>query len=285
MTKILTIANNKGGVGKTTTAQCLAAFFSSQGKTVLLSDVDPQCNFTSAMMEVNHGEDGIEFLPVHPVEGGRYDVSAIFKEDPLAPYPTNLPGVDIIPCIPSNIELDKQSNDLAPMLGDFLNQDAVNEKYDLVIIDTPPAKGLLTTAAIRCSTHVLIPVVMENKSVNGLLGMMSKIVLENQFKQAGTESEIVGILPTKVDARHRIHKDYLKQLNDLPGVAQHLIPKAILDQGPSLSSFVIKERAVLKEMELTGATPNTPFATRKSSDVYKEWNALGLYIMEAMKIC
>jgi chromosome partitioning protein len=288
MFKILTVANNKGGVSKTTTVQCLAAYFSKQGTRTLLLDSDAQCNLTSAMLDVDNAEEGIEFLPAHPVTGDRYDISNIFLEQPLAPYPTNLVGVDIIPCKPSNIYLDKESNDLASMLGEFLNQGAVQEEYDLIIIDTPPAKGLLTTSAIRCSTHILIPVVMENKSVTGLLGMMSKIDIENEFKSMDNQSEVIGILPSKVDARYRIHKDYLVLLNDAeeyPGIAKYMVPGHILDQGSQLASFVIKERPALKEMELTNASPKTPFAMNKSTDIYKEWNALGLYISKELGLC
>lgn len=288
MTKVLTIANNKGGVGKTTTVQVLSAHLSKENKRVLLVDGDPQCNLTSAMMDINYGEEGVEYLPPHPKDGGRYDIANIFLEEDLAPYPTNLPNVDIIPCKPSNIELDKQGNELVDIFVDFLHQEGVSNLYDIVIIDTPPAKGLLTSSAIRAASHLLIPVVLERKSVEGLLGMISKISYENEYKPVERQGRIIGILPNKVDSRYRIHKEYLKSLNDhneLEAISQLMIPGSILNQGPNLTSFVIKERPALKEMELREATPSTPFALQKSADIYKEWNALGNYIMQEVGLC
>ncbi|WP_286241188.1 ParA family protein [Neptuniibacter halophilus] len=289
MTKVLTIANNKGGVGKTTTVQVTAAHFSRAGKRVLVVDMDPQCNFTSAMLDVNYGEEGVEYLPYHPDhEGHRFDIANIFLEEDLDPYPTTLPNVDIIPCKPVNIELDKQGDELIDVFVDFLHQEAVEESYDLVIIDTPPAKGMLTSAAIRAATHVLIPIVLERKSVEGLLGMVQKVHRENEYKTPDRYSHIIGVLPNKVDARYRIHKDYLNQLNDpdeISTIASLMIPRSILNQGSSLASFVIKERPALKEMDLRNATPNTPFAMSKSTDIFKEWNALGKFLEKEMGIC
>lgn len=289
MSKILTVANNKGGVGKTSGVQVLAAFFSKEKKRVLLVDGDPQCNLTSDMIDVNYEEEGAEYLPEHPKHDGmRFDIANIFFQEDIDPYPTKLENVDIIPCKPSNIELDRQDLSLVDTFYKFIHQEGVSENYDIVIIDTPPAKGLLTSSAIRAATDILIPVVLERKSVEGLLGMISKIEAENEQKSADRQGKIVGILPNKVDARVKVHKDFLRILNDhedLPQIAPLMIPGSILDQGPNLASFVIKERPALKEMELKGATPSTPFKMPKRSDIYKEWDALGKYLMKELELC
>lgn len=290
MAEILVIANNKGGVGKTTTASCLGAYMALvRSLRVLLVDLDSQCNLTSSLIDVDY--DGDFFLPEHPEEGDRYDISNLINGLPVAPYPTRIEGVKLIPNVPTNIIYDSSDGIQVPRgealesLVSFFDENALHELFDVIIIDTPPAKGLLTTAAIRASSFVLIPVVMERKPVEGLLGMIQKVTYERQYQDINQQTEIIGILPTKFDARMRLHKNYLTQLNShelMPSLAELMI-KPLINQG-DLSSFVIKERAAIKEMELKGASPTTPFDMPKQSDVRKEWSALGRYVSEAMGV-
>ncbi|SIR02612.1 ParA family protein [Marinobacterium stanieri] len=282
MSKVLVVANNKGGVAKTTTSVGLAAYFGQvQSKRVLIVDCDPQCNLTAALIDVNYRDlETIDYLPEHPETGDRYSISHIYDSEPLAPYPTRLPNCELIPNLPSNLVLDRGTEDDINTFVEFFHQDAIAEQYDVVIMDTPPAKGTLTTSAIRASTHILIPCVMEERGVEGLLGMVAKVMEEKDFQAYDRETEVLGVLPTKFDSRMRIHKAYLSALNDPErmGDLSNLMIPSQLDQGKSIDSFVIKERALLKEMELKGANPITPFGMARSTDVYKEWLALGRYV-------
>lgn len=284
MAEILVIANNKGGVSKTTTAVCLAAYFSSKKKRVLLLDADPQCNLTAALINVDFG--GARFLPLHPEIEDRFDIADLMASRDLAPYPTSLPYVSLIPNKPSNIELDQTcSEEQVQNFLSFFDEEGVHEMFDVIIIDTPPAKGVLTTASIRASTAVLIPVVMERKGVEGLLGMIQKVEEAQDLQPPHKKTRIIGILPSKFDARMRLHRTYLDSLNnpETMGVISDLMVPTLLDQG-SLSSFVIKERAAIKEMELADAVPNTPFLMPARSDVRKEWTALGKYVQKQLGV-
>lgn len=284
MSKVLVIANNKGGVAKTTTAACLAAYFSIiKKKKVLLVDCDPQCNLTAAMLEVNYAKpDSIEYLPEHPETGERYNLANVYAEEDVAPYPTRLEGVELIPNLAQNLEIDREDDSVIQAFVDFFHQEAIDELYDIVIMDTPPAKGVLTTSALRASTHILIPCVMERKSVEGLLGMVGKVMEEQEYQPHDRQTKLIGILPTKFDSRMRLHKSYLTDLNDPErmGILSELMIPKLLPQGKDVPSFVIKERALIKEMELRDASPTTPFGMPASSDVRKEWSALGKFVMQ-----
>ena len=284
MSKILVIANNKGGVAKTTSTACLAAYFSLvKKKRVLLVDCDPQCNLTAAMLNVNYDvPDNVEYLPEHPEDGERYNLANVYFREATNPYPTRLPQVDLIPNLARNIEIDRADDSVIKHFVEFFHQEVIGEMYDIVIMDTPPAKGVLTTSALRAATHVLIPCVMEKKSVEGLLGMVSKVMEEQMYQPHDRQARLVGILPTKFDSRMRIHKSFLTSLNDpnqMGVIADLMIPKQ-LPQGKEIESFVIKERALIKEMELRDASPTTPFGMPAGSDVRKEWTALGKFVMK-----
>lgn len=277
MAEILVVCNNKGGVAKTTTSVCLATYTAlERDKRVLMVDLDPQCNLTAALLQVNYGAG--PYLPAHP-DGGRYDISGLMTRQDMDVYATNVAGVSLIPCKPENIGLDAAGDDAINEFVQFFQLPEIHEMFDLVIIDTPPAKGALTTAALRAATKVLIPVVMERKPVEGLLGMVQKVELEHEYQAIGRESEIIGILPSKFDSRMGQHRRYLDYLNDMeaaPSIAPLMIP-SLLDQG-DLPSFVIKERSVIKDLDVQGAIPSTPFGLRPSADARREWVALGEFV-------
>lgn len=192
MGKIISIANQKGGVGKTTTAINLAASLAAIEHTTLVIDVDPQSNTTSGL--------GIESKSVsnsiYEVMVGGMDVTDAIRE-------TELPFLEIIPShinlVGAEIEMidrEKRERILEKAIGDL------KDKYDFIIIDCPPSLGLLTINALTASDAVLIPVQCEYFALEGLGQLLNTIKIVRQH--LNTELEIEGVLLTMYDTRTRL---------------------------------------------------------------------------------
>lgn len=220
--KILVVANNKGGVGKSLISQLISTFIAfKKNKKVLVLDFDPQGNMSYRFLRDTRVRDMSNYKPpLHPDFNaadpeddnwnGRSSSLDMWTENPVVPYPTDLENLDILPSDASlirDIEAFEYSDSLDAIVQrpyDFFNMDEFIEcGYDLVLIDTPPAKGPLTQGAIRAATHVLIPLELSNKSLQGLAGMVDLINRQNLYKPANAQAKIIGLLKNKVDYNKR----------------------------------------------------------------------------------
>lgn len=192
---ITVIANQKGGVGKTTTAINLSAACALRGKRVLLIDLDPQ------------GNSSLSFVEPLEIEASAFELFAE-PDMPLEEfiYPTSVKNLQIIP---SKINLAK----LEPKLvGDFEAiyrlrdrlQD-IHEKFDYVFIDTPPTLGLITVNALVAATHVLIPIQSSYFALEGTDDLLETI--EKVRSRPNPELEILGVVVTLFDKRTALSKD------------------------------------------------------------------------------
>lgn len=190
MSKVIAVTNQKGGVGKTTTSVNLSAALAYMGKKVLLIDIDPQANATQGI-----GVDRAELdLTV-------YD--AITQNTPLKEIiiPTDVERLDIVPAnidlAGVEIELSQVKTGREQRLKNALASQ--RDKYDYVIVDCPPALGLLNTNALTASDSVLIPVQCEYYALEGLTQLLNTILLTQ--KVFNEDLTIEGVLLTMLDSR------------------------------------------------------------------------------------
>lgn len=200
MGKIISIANQKGGVGKTTTAINLAASLAAIEHPTLILDIDPQSNSTSGL--------GIE---PKTVTNSIYEVMIGGVEATDAIRETELPFLDLIPShinlVGAEIEMVDR-NERERILAKAI--ESLKEKYDFIILDCPPSLGLLTINALTASDSVLIPVQCEYFALEGLGQLLNTIKIVRQH--LNPDLEIEGVLLTMYDTRTRLSNQVAEEV-------------------------------------------------------------------------
>jgi chromosome partitioning protein len=251
-TKVLVVANNKGGVGKSLLSQLISTYIAfKKNKRVLVLDFDPQGNASYRFLRDTRIRDMSNYTPpLHPEYDpddpddagwdGRSSALDMWTDNPVVPYPTDLPNLDIMPSnatLIKDIEAFEYSESLEEIVQRpydfFAMSDFVECGYDLVVIDTPPAKGPLTQAAIRAATHVLIPLELSNKSLQGLAGMVDLVNRQNIHRPSNAQAQIIGLFKNKVDYNKRTPQNrIIKTIKDSPLLSKLLIDDVELHDSP-----------------------------------------------------
>lgn len=230
MAKIISLVNQKGGVGKTTSAINLATYLASAGKFVLLVDLDPQGNASSGLgVDVRNLERGLYHMMM--TGAGPADVilrTQTFGHD-LIPSTQDLAGAGI-----ELIHMDNREFRLYNVLRE------IRTNYDYIIIDSPPSLGLLTINGLVASDEVIIPVQTEYFALEGLSQLLNTITLVRENLQP--ELKIMGALLTMYDKRNRLSRQVIKEVQDhFPGhVFDSIIPRSVrLAEAPGFGKSIL----------------------------------------------
>ena len=208
MGKIIAIANEKGGTGKTTMAVNLGAALAIRGMKILVLDMDPQGNSS--------------FILSHITDDDPAMYSVLVDKDTSLASIIRSTAVEHLAIAPSNLHLAGAEIQLATMLGreNALKRKLVPElvdQYDFVLIDTSPSLGLLTINALNAADHVLIPVSCDFLSLVGLTLLFETIRICQE--QLGSHVRMLGLVATRYDRRERVSLEVWKSLQEqFPGL-------------------------------------------------------------------
>ncbi len=230
MAKVISLVNQKGGVGKTTTSINLSASLGKLGKKTLLIDLDPQGN-TSTGLGINKGDiTGSVYECLNGTSTAKKSIiKTRFSNLYLLPATINLAGIDI--------ELIEMSHDDPKFrINDQLKNaiESIKDKFDYIIIDCPPSLGILTTNALVASDSVIIPVQCEFFALEGITQLLNTIIMTQT--RLNPTLRIEGVLLTLLDSRTNLGFEVVEEVRKFFGekVFNTIIPRLIrLVEAPS----------------------------------------------------
>jgi chromosome partitioning protein len=230
VTRRFALANQKGGVGKTTTAISLGAFLAAKGERVLLVDVDPQANATS----------GVGF-DKWQLEQSTYDVLIGGSAAAAAVLPTSRRGLWILPASPhlaaAEVELTNADN-RERVLRDAL--EPVSGSYDFILMDCPPSLGLLTINALSAATDVIVPVQCEYLALEGLSLLLDTV--ERVRDSLNPNLRVFGIVMTMFDPRTNLSEQVVDEVRQHypEALFRTVIPRNVrLSEAPSYGVSIL----------------------------------------------
>lgn len=230
MGKVIAVANQKGGVGKTTTSVNLSASLAKFDQKVLLIDIDPQGNTTSGI--------GINKADV------QYCIYDVLINDVPLKNAINNTDTDGLEVVPATIQLAGAEIELVPTISREIRLkkalNKIRDKYDYIIIDCPPSLGILTINSLTAADSVLIPIQCEYYALEGLSQLLNTIRLVQ--KHLNTELKIEGVLLTMFDARTNLSIQVVEEVKKYfqDKVYSTIIPRNIrLSEAPSHGQSII----------------------------------------------
>jgi chromosome partitioning protein len=248
MNEIITIANQKGGVGKTTTAVNLAASLAKKGKRVLIVDADPQTNATTSL---GFSRNDYEYNVYHILIGIKKITDVILK--------TKIKNLDIVPANIGLVGIEKEFYNSRKKNRELLLKKAlepVKSKYHYILIDSPPALGPITINALGAADSVIIPIQCEFFALEGLAQLLNTINLLK--KSINPKLTIKGFLPTMYSGQNNLSKQVLEDLS------HHFKDKLFMDKK---NDFIIVPRNIKVAESPSFGQPVTEYAKKSKGAI------------------
>lgn len=240
MAKIITLANQKGGVAKTTTSLALAAGLANHGYHVLGVDLDPQSNFS-----LSSGIDTVE------LEETLYDV---FKRttDANSVLLASLLGYDVLPggLSLAGADMDFTQTGREYMLKETL--ESLDKEYDYIIIDTPPTLGILTTNAMAASNSVIVPMAADLYSIQGLSQLNG--LISNVRKYCNQNLQLAGLLITKYHGNQNISKAVSEKIAEIAHELNTKVFKSTIRESVAIREAQLLHSDIFKDAPKANAT-------------------------------
>jgi chromosome partitioning protein len=231
-TKVIAVANQKGGVGKTTTSVNLSACMAAVGRRVLLFDLDPQANATSGVgLEKTEGASA--YRPLLG-EGGLLEKirATAFERLEVIPSEVDLCGLDL--------ELARVENHLQRVAG-ALQPVVASARFDVILVDCPPSLGVLTLNALAAADGVLVPLQCEYYALEGI-SMLNRIMAQLHDQGINARLELIGVAMTMFDGRTKLSQQVVDEVRQHFGekVFETVIPRNTrLAEAPSFGKPII----------------------------------------------
>lgn len=285
--KILALAQQKGGVGKSTLARIVGEYAALKGFRTLFIDLDHQSNLSMRYMSMESVQEPSNpdlsgyRPPVHPDADesadwaeSRSSVADIYAQRSVHPYPTHRDNIEIVPghhtVTETAIAGQDASDPAIDRIKSYLASPDVRDRYDLVVIDTPPSSGVIVQGALRAADALILPTQTTLMAIEGLRLMLQMWRRESRQREHGEALKLIGILPNQLQLNTSLHSALLQNLEVDPVIGQCLTPVSLTN------------RVGFSESDYPSGRSNSVFDRSARDKARHEAMQVGRYVLDAL---